>query len=176
MEDTSDSSSDNEETSKVSRGPTIKSKNNKGKVIITYNKKGVRIGEGGTKLTTFEGMVARTMVPITYETWRHVAEETKQEIWQYVLMNFVVDVKSRRNTLKSVGTKWRNFKHYLFKNFIENYKNDPDVKLREPPAMYPFLKKDYWKLFVAQRLSKKWQEKSEGAKKVRAKNIYNHCV
>ncbi|KAI3496484.1 hypothetical protein L1887_38848 [Cichorium endivia] len=78
--------------------------------------------------------------------------------------DFLFNVKCRKNTLKSVGKKWKIFEHYLFKNFIEKYKNDPDVKLREPRAMYPFLKKDDRKLFVAQRLSKKWQEKSEDAR------------
>lgn len=88
MEDNdSDSSLDNDETSKTSRGPTIKSKSNKGKIIITYNKRGVPIGEEAKKLTTFEGMVARTMVPITYETWRHVSVEKKEQIWQYVLVS-----------------------------------------------------------------------------------------
>jgi len=37
------------------------------------------------------------------------------------------------------------------------YKNDPQAISFEPPAEYPFLKKEDWKLFVAQRLSKKWQ-------------------
>ncbi|CAH1440586.1 unnamed protein product [Lactuca virosa] len=136
--------------------------------------KGVPIGEEAKKLATFEGMVARTMVPITYETWRHVTEETKEDIWQYVLMSFVVDLKSRKNTLKSIGSKWRNFKHYLFKNFIKQHKNDPKAKLLDSPEMYPFLKKADWKLFVAQRLSKKWQEKSDGGKKICAHNKYNH--
>ncbi|KAL4582274.1 hypothetical protein LXL04_006818 [Taraxacum kok-saghyz] len=135
----SDSSSDHDEVSKQ-RGPTIKSKTKKGKSIITYNKKGVPIGEEAKKLSTFEGMAARTM------------------------MHFVVDLKSRKNSLKSVGSKWRNFKHYLFKKFIEKYKNDPKPKFPRPET-YPFIEKADWKLFVAQRLSKKWQKKSDYAKK-----------
>ncbi|KAI3496750.1 hypothetical protein L1887_39124 [Cichorium endivia] len=166
---------------KVSRGPTIKSKSNKGKVIVAYNEKGVLIGDEATRLTTFKGMVARTMVPIAYESWRLVGEETKEELWQYVLMNFVVDPKSQKNTLQSIGKKWKNFKHYLYKNkhylyknFIQKYKNVEEVKLLNPPKMYPFLKKADWKLFVAQILSKKWEEKSDDAKKIRAKYQYNH--
>ncbi|KAL4591214.1 hypothetical protein LXL04_004168 [Taraxacum kok-saghyz] len=145
----SDSSSDHDEVSKQ-RGPTIKSKTKKGKAIITYNKKGVPIGEESKKLSTFEGMTARTMVPITYQSWREIP--------------FVVDLKSRKNSLKSVGSKWRNFKHYLFKKFIEKYKNDPKPKFPRPET-YPFIEKADWKLFVAQRLSKKWQKKSDYAKK-----------
>lgn len=87
----SDSSSDHAESSKQ-RGPTIKSKSTKGKVIVTYNKKGVPIGDESTKLSTFEGMVARTMVPITYATWRDVGKETKEELWQYVLVSLTYDI------------------------------------------------------------------------------------
>ncbi|KAI3516150.1 hypothetical protein L1887_15061 [Cichorium endivia] len=76
--------------------------------------------------------------------------------------------------LQSIGTKWKNFKHYLYKNFIQKYKNDLEVNMLNPPSMYPFLKKEDWKLFVAQRLSKKWEEKSENAKEVRKHNKYNH--
>ncbi|KAE8683135.1 hypothetical protein F3Y22_tig00111213pilonHSYRG00118 [Hibiscus syriacus] len=53
-------------------------KTTKGKVIVTYNKKGVSIGVEATKLASFEGMVARSMVPITYATWRDVEQEKKR--------------------------------------------------------------------------------------------------
>ncbi|KAI3763261.1 hypothetical protein L1987_53715 [Smallanthus sonchifolius] len=53
--------SDHDEETKSQRGPTIKPKANKGKTMITYNKRGVPIGDGAKKLATFEGMTARTM-------------------------------------------------------------------------------------------------------------------
>ena len=56
----SDSASDHDEDSKQ-RGPTTKTKANKVKLVITYNKKGVPVGKEATKLSTFEGLVARTM-------------------------------------------------------------------------------------------------------------------
>ncbi|KAE8669024.1 RNA-binding family protein isoform 2 [Hibiscus syriacus] len=104
-------------------------------VMVTYNKKGVPIGVEATKLASFEGMVARSM------------------------MNFELDPRSRKNALQSIKTKWKNFKHHLYKKFIEKFKNDPNANLLNPPYMYPYLKKDDWKVFVSQRLSKKWEEK-----------------
>ncbi|KAE8725780.1 hypothetical protein F3Y22_tig00008145pilonHSYRG00058 [Hibiscus syriacus] len=169
----SDQSSSHDEDSKQ-RGPTIKGKTTKGKVIITYNKKGVPIGVEATKLASFEGMVARSMVPITYATWRDVEQEKKEDLWQYILMNFELDPRSRKNTLQSIGTKWKNFKHYLYKKFIEKFKNDPNANLLNPPEMYPYLKKNEWKVFVSQRLSKKWEKKSEKVKKMRGQHRYNH--
>ncbi|KAE8701949.1 hypothetical protein F3Y22_tig00110503pilonHSYRG00256 [Hibiscus syriacus] len=149
----SDQSSSHDEDSKQ-RGPTIKGKTTKGKVIVTYNKKGVPIGVVATKLASFEGMVARSMVPITYATWRDVEQEKKEDLWQYIL--------SRKNTLQSIRTKWKNFKHYLYKKFIEKFKNDPNTNMLNPPEMYPYLKKDEWK------------EISEKAKKMRGQHRYNY--
>ncbi|KAI3802140.1 hypothetical protein L1987_30267 [Smallanthus sonchifolius] len=77
--------SDHDEETKSQRGPTIKPKANKGKTMITYNKRGVPIGDGAKKLATFEGMTARTMVPITFDSWLDVPKETKEDLWQYVL-------------------------------------------------------------------------------------------
>ncbi|KAI3687111.1 hypothetical protein L1987_80802 [Smallanthus sonchifolius] len=141
--------SDHDEETKSQRGPTIKPKANKGKTMITYNKRGVPIGDGAKKLATFEGMTARTM------------------------SHFVLDPKSRKHSLQSIGTKWRNFKHILYKKFIKPHKKDPGALLN-PPAIYPFVKKEQWKLFVAHRLSKKWEDTSKKSKNVRANNKYNH--
>ncbi|XP_039010598.1 uncharacterized protein LOC120139466 [Hibiscus syriacus] len=76
----SDQSSSHDEDSKQ-RGLTIKRKTTKGKVIVTYSKKGVPIGVEAKKLASFEGMIARSM------------------------MNFELDPRSRKNTLQSIGTK-----------------------------------------------------------------------
>jgi hypothetical protein len=81
------SDSDHDKDSKSHRGPTVKSKANKGKTIITYNKRGVPVGEGAKRLATFEGLVARSMVLITYDSWLKVDEETKEACWEYVLVS-----------------------------------------------------------------------------------------
>ncbi|KAK9065094.1 hypothetical protein SSX86_016477 [Deinandra increscens subsp. villosa] len=88
--------------------------------------------------------------------------------------NFVLNPMGRKRSLQSVGSKWKNFKHTLYKKFILARKDDPEADLLTPPAMYPFLKEPDWKLFVAQHSSKHWEEKSKKAQKTRAKNRYNH--
>ncbi|XP_035841809.1 uncharacterized protein LOC118488395 [Helianthus annuus] len=182
----SNSDSDHAEDNKSQRGPTIKSIASKEKVIITYNKKGVPVGKESVELSTFEGLVARTMIPITYTTWRNVGKETKEELWQYVtesltskmrhVAHFVVSPKSRKQTIQSIGTKWRNFKHTLYRDYIMTQKDDPEEKknLLNPPPKYPFLKKEDWKLFVAQRTLKQWEGTSKKAKKAHAHHKYNH--
>ena len=188
----SNSASNHDEESKQ-RGPIYKAKANKVKLVITYNKKGVPVGKEATKLSTFEGLVARTMVPITYDSWLEVGEEVREGLWQYVLVSlcflpvitfvqicfcpcfcpcsylflnqpffmfqekFVVDPKSRKQTLQSIGKKWRNFKHYLYAKFIKNRSKDPKANLFKPPKDYPFIKKEDWKVFVSHRVTKKWE-------------------
>jgi hypothetical protein len=71
------------------RGPTIKAKA-KNKTIITYNKRGVPVGPGAKKLSTFEGLVARSMVLITYDSWLVVDAETKEACWQYILVSIEI--------------------------------------------------------------------------------------
>ncbi|XP_076902989.1 uncharacterized protein LOC143557912 isoform X2 [Bidens hawaiensis] len=161
----SNSSSDHEECSKSQRSPTINSKPSRGKVLVKYNKKGVPVGEGAKTLTTFEGMVARNMVPIVYVGWPDIGSDTKQELWEYVLEHFIVDPKSRKTVLQSIGSKWRNFKHHLYKSFITDHKDNPESEnLLNPPPAYPSVTKEHWKVFVAQRLSKKWQMQETGMK------------
>lgn len=70
---------------------------------------------------------------------------------------FVVDPKSRKQILQSIGKKWRNFKHYLYAKFIKNRSKDPKANLFKPPKDYPFIKKEDWKVFVSHRVTKKWE-------------------
>ncbi|KAK9071564.1 hypothetical protein SSX86_007992 [Deinandra increscens subsp. villosa] len=114
------------------------------------------------------------MVPIAYESWLDVGGEIKKACWDYVTSHYILNPNSRKHTLQSIGTKWKNFKHYLHKKYILPLKDDPEADLLTPPAMYSHLKIDDWKLFVAQRVSKKWEEKSKKAKITRGQNKYNH--
>nr|KAJ0207771.1 hypothetical protein LSAT_V11C500246210 [Lactuca sativa] len=87
---------------------------------------------------------------------------TKTKANKVKLEKFVVDPKSRKKTLQSIGKKWRNFKHYLYAKFIKNRSKDPKANLFKPPKDYPFIKKEDWK------------EKSMKAKNTRAHHKYNH--
>lgn len=80
---------DHEEDSKSHRGPTVKAKANK-KTVISYNKRGVPTGSGARKLATFEGLVARSMVLITYDSWLNVDNEKKEACWQYVKVSILL--------------------------------------------------------------------------------------
>ncbi|CAH1421535.1 unnamed protein product [Lactuca virosa] len=105
------------------------------------------------------------MVPITYESWLEVSEEVREGLWQYVLEKFVVDPMSQKQTLQSIGKKWRNFKHYLYAKLIKNRSKDPKANLLKPLKDYPFIKKEDWKVFVSHRVTKKWEMQETGKTK-----------
>ena len=46
---------------------------------------------------------------------------------------------------------FRTFKYKLTNKYIFPFKNEPE-KLKKPPAIYPFIQEDHWRLFVKDRL------------------------
>ncbi|KAJ0046819.1 hypothetical protein Pint_05168 [Pistacia integerrima] len=118
-------------------------------------------------------MVARTMVPIIYDDWRHVPKDLKRKIWDFVCEHFGVDPKSRKKTLKDIGVKWRSFKYILNKNFIIPFV-DKSGKLVRPPPQYNFIRKSPWEEFATKRSSKNFQTLGTKLKEKQTKNKYNH--
>ena len=93
--------------------------------------------------------------------------------------HFDVAETSKKQTLCSIGNKWKNFKHYLYKSYIKPIKEaaaeaGEDNPVYQRPDAYNFLTLEDWELFVSQRLSKRWQDKSKHGKRIREKNLYPH--
>ncbi|RVW57990.1 hypothetical protein CK203_113333 [Vitis vinifera] len=80
------------ETPKVKhRGSTLKleiAKNrSKGiKLKIEYNSLGSHIGENSVELSSYLGTITRTHVPIIIESWRKVPKETKEKLWDLIML------------------------------------------------------------------------------------------
>ncbi|KAL8512716.1 hypothetical protein ACS0TY_019006 [Phlomoides rotata] len=51
---------------------------------VDFDKLGRPIGENGTKLQSYIGVLAREKVKITYPTWKHVPKDIKEQIWKAV--------------------------------------------------------------------------------------------
>nr|DAD37912.1 TPA_asm: hypothetical protein HUJ06_008553 [Nelumbo nucifera] len=81
--------------------------------------------DGKTKdLVGFLGSLARTpnQLPIDMGDWREFPTETKEEIWKLIKKKFKVN-DDTKDTLKSLGKKWRDWKSNLKKKY---YDLDPD--------------------------------------------------
>ncbi|KAJ0075642.1 hypothetical protein Patl1_34874 [Pistacia atlantica] len=49
------------------------------------------------------------MVPISYDDWRHVPEDLKRKIWDFVCEHFGVNPKSQKKKLQDIGSKVETF-------------------------------------------------------------------
>ncbi|XP_021832925.1 uncharacterized protein LOC110772766 [Prunus avium] len=164
----------NKRTRGVTKKPQIAKNRSRGiKEIVQYNKKGQPHGKEHTDLESTLVMLARTTVPITYNDWREVPEDFKHKMWDYVEKSFVVDHRSRKNIISSIGIKFRSFKHALTKYHIIPFMNDPE-HLKNPPDLYNFIQKEHWDKFVASRVSDEFQALRKLQQERRDKHIYNH--
>ncbi|KAA0068139.1 transposase [Cucumis melo var. makuwa] len=91
--------------------------------LVEYNGDGVPIGENGAKLNSFIGSCVHYHISIIYATWIDVPAELKEKIYTIV-----------ESILKTAGTTFRQFKHWLTKKYILPFKNEPEL-LKRPPYM-----------------------------------------
>ncbi|XP_059596352.1 uncharacterized protein LOC100854224 [Vitis vinifera] len=54
------------------------------KLQVKYNLDGIFIGESTVHLTSYLGVLARTMVPIRYQTWHVVPKQLKHKLWDSI--------------------------------------------------------------------------------------------
>ncbi|KAL9414402.1 hypothetical protein AB3S75_042803 [Citrus x aurantiifolia] len=112
------------------------------KIIVEYNDYGIPVGEGGTELRSYIGVVVRDNVSILYNDWRRVPLEIKEKCWDHVL---------------TMGTSLRNFRSALITEFIQSNK-DHYNKLKLPPTKYPRITKSEWQEFVDRMLGTEFQK------------------
>ncbi|KAL0536778.1 hypothetical protein IC582_025739 [Cucumis melo] len=138
------------------RGPTImfdvtRVRSEGERKLVEYNEDGVPIGENGVKLNSFIGSCVHYHIPIIYATWIDVPAKLKEKIYTIVEAAFIIDNRSRKSILKTAGTTFRQFKHWLTKKYILPFKNEPEL-LKRPPYMYSYIDQKQWEEFVRSRL------------------------
>ncbi|TYK02903.1 transposase [Cucumis melo var. makuwa] len=141
--------------------------------LVKYNEDGVPIGENGVKLNSFIGSCVHYHIPIIYATWIDVPAELKEKIYTIVEVAFIIDNRSRKRILKTAGTTFRQFKHWLTKKYILPFKNEPEL-LKRPPYMYSYIDQKHWEEFVKSRLCPHFEDKRKLQQERRKKNNYNH--
>ena len=62
----------------------IKNQSRGVKLVIKYNPDGIYVGQASMHLTSFLGVLARTMVPIRYNNWRNVPIQVKNNLWDTI--------------------------------------------------------------------------------------------
>ncbi|KAL6326223.1 hypothetical protein AAG906_001618 [Vitis piasezkii] len=127
----------------------IKNRSKGVKLSVKYNLDGIFIGESAVHLTSYLGVLARTMVPIRYKTWHVVPKQLKD---------------NGRNCMLTMGKCFRSFKNLLTVKYILPFEDQPEL-LKRPPIQYTFIEDEDWTIFVKDRLSTTLRRK---------RNIYNH--
>ena len=54
------------------------------KLVINYNPNGIYVGQSFMHLTSFLGILARSMVPIRYNSWKDVPIQVKNNQWETI--------------------------------------------------------------------------------------------
>ncbi|XP_039146766.1 uncharacterized protein LOC120284003 [Dioscorea cayenensis subsp. rotundata] len=127
---------------RVRRGPTtlkeLYSLPPNEKILVSSNELGQPIGPEDQLLSGFLGMLARCgqRVGLHYENWCKVPKTLKEELLKFVELRFILK-SSREFVLKSLGKKWRDYKHDLKKHYFKreigpqaNKDNHPDGTVR----------------------------------------------
>ncbi|KAL6333211.1 hypothetical protein AAG906_028394 [Vitis piasezkii] len=164
---------DNKSSMDNRKSMIIRNRNRGIKLVIKYNADGIYVRESFVHLTSYLGVLARTMVPIRYNTWRDVPKQLKDKLWDSIEIAFTLDKKSRRNCMLTLGKCFRSFKNTLTVKHILPFKDEPEF-LKKPPAEYHVIDDEDWNIFVKNRLSEKFQEYREVQKQRKEKHIYNH--
>ncbi|KAL0549454.1 hypothetical protein IC582_013936 [Cucumis melo] len=119
--------------------------------LVEYNENGIPIEENGAKLNSFIGSCVHYHISIIYATWIDVPAELKERIYTIVEAAFIIDSRSRKSILKTAGTTFTQFKHWLTKKYILPFKNELEL-LKRPPYMYSYIDQKEWEEFVRSRL------------------------
>lgn len=62
----------------------VKNKNTGKKLVVEYTPKGKPYGKVASELASYIGVLARTTVPISVESWPKVEKDLKNKIWESV--------------------------------------------------------------------------------------------
>nr|XP_029119885.1 uncharacterized protein LOC105043294 isoform X2 [Elaeis guineensis] len=118
-------------------------------IRVAFNNLGQPIGRKAAKLSNFLGTIARDghLAPLNFIDWRAVPDGSKEKMWQLVESKFDIDPIGKDWVLKSLGTKWRNWKAELKAAHYDTHKTDEerlaDCDKRVVPDQWPFLVA-YW--------------------------------
>ncbi|KAH7674544.1 putative transposase Ptta/En/Spm plant protein [Dioscorea alata] len=90
------------------------------RIVVSANHLGQPIGSEAQLLTGFLGMLARTgqQIGLHYESWHKVPKSLKDELFKFIELRFAFGI-SKEYVLKSLGKKWRDYKHDLKKRHFK---------------------------------------------------------
>ncbi|GMN59592.1 hypothetical protein TIFTF001_028683 [Ficus carica] len=117
------------------------------RIPVTFDEKGQPEGKHGDELMSWIGVLAREHIPIWIQDWRsRDLDGLKYIIWKEIVTSFIVDESFRTACIKSWGEAARNFRHDLYKTFVEGFLKEESVWTRSQKVVdnYPNIEEDDW--------------------------------
>ncbi|XP_049399687.1 uncharacterized protein LOC125863701 [Solanum stenotomum] len=158
------------------RGPTLLKdvwKLSPGKTIdVSFNSRNQSIEKEGRKLTSFLGIVARTLelTPLNIDDWRNFDNEQKKKLVNFVRKKFSFPKSGEAFVLKSLGKKWKDYKCEIKGEYMSKYKTK-DSLLKNRPNRRP---RDQWSGLVSYWLSDKAKRRTQANRNNRANQKMPH--
>ncbi|GMN63491.1 hypothetical protein TIFTF001_032556 [Ficus carica] len=146
------------------------------RIPVTFDEKGQPEGKHGDELMSWIGVLAREHVPIWIQDWRsRDLDQVKDIIWKETVTSFTVDGSFRTACIKSCGEAARNFRHDLYKTFVEGFLKEESVWTRPQKVIdnYPNIEEEDWVKFVQYRTSSQFQQLSDRGSEIRTNNEYS---
>ncbi|KAH7653182.1 putative transposase Ptta/En/Spm plant protein [Dioscorea alata] len=141
------------------------------KVLVSANRLGQPIGPEAQLFSSFLGMIARSSqkIGLHYESWHKVPKTLKDELLNFIEMRFVLEIP-KDYVLKSLGKKWRDYKHDLKKKHFKREDGLQANKEKRPEGTINW----QWEELVDFWYSRKGEESEQVGVSSRKQQKYTH--
>ncbi|XVF04427.1 hypothetical protein REPUB_Repub05bG0081500 [Reevesia pubescens] len=148
--------------------------NSSERIWVRFNRFHQPIEQEAQLLAGFLGLVARNgrFCPINVTDCRQVSDRNKMEFTDFVMTKFELEEPfyGTKFIHKSVGKKWRDWKHELFKAYGQN-KSMEEIFAKDVPLG---VEVDQWEGLVKYWFTKEFEDKQDIGKKSREQQMYTH--
>ncbi|KAK1380317.1 hypothetical protein POM88_027061 [Heracleum sosnowskyi] len=131
------------------------------KVVIDMNERFQPVFDDDivtSELSNFLGTITKRCVPLTYANWRHVPDNLKDTMWNYVKQRYIIPEELRGYAMLSIQESWRGRKSRLKRAHYNCYPTD-EARLENRPNGIPLATfkslLEYWGDETVQKRAKK---------------------
>ncbi|GMN73859.1 hypothetical protein TIFTF001_054367 [Ficus carica] len=146
------------------------------RIPVMFDEKGQPEGKHGDELMSWIGVLAQEHIPIWIQDWRsRDLDGLKDIIWKETITSFTADESFWTACIKSCGEAAQNFRHDLYKTFVEGFLKEESVWTRSQKVVdiYPNIEEEDWVKFVQYRTSSQFQQLSDRGSEIRTNNEYS---
>ncbi|KAH7655770.1 putative transposase Ptta/En/Spm plant protein [Dioscorea alata] len=141
------------------------------RILVSSNQLGQPIGPEAQLLAAFLGMLARSgqHIGLQYENWHKVPKPLKDDLFKFIELRFSLEI-SKEYVLKSLGKKWRDYKHDLKTKHFKREDGLQANKDKHPSATIQW----QWEQLVDFWYSKKGEDSEKLGVASRKQQKYTH--